>query len=108
TGQTVTSTSPESRQSTPTVVTTPPAAGPPDTTSPASSPPTSAPASETVDGAVERNRYGDVQVRVTFANNRIADVEALTLPTDRERSAEISDFAGPQLREEALQAQNAQ
>ncbi|MDQ6725026.1 MAG: FMN-binding protein [Actinomycetota bacterium] len=49
-----------------------------------------------------------MQVRVTLSNNRIVDVEALQLPNDRSRSQQISEFAGPRLRQEALQAQNAQ
>jgi uncharacterized protein with FMN-binding domain len=34
-------------------------------------------------------------------------VQALLLPNERQRSAEISQYAGPQLRQEALQAQSA-
>lgn len=61
-----------------------------------------------LDGPVEQNRYGPVQVRVTLSGNRIVDVQALELPTDRSRSYQISLFAGPELRQEALQAQSAQ
>ena len=61
-----------------------------------------------VDGPVEVNRYGPVQVRVTLSGGRIVDVEAVELPTDRNRSAQISQFAGPVLRQEAIQAQSAQ
>jgi uncharacterized protein with FMN-binding domain len=53
------------------------------------------------------NQYGDVQVRVTVDGGRIVDVNALQLPKDRERSARISEFAGPELRSEALSAQSA-
>ncbi|MGH2407353.1 MAG: FMN-binding protein [Candidatus Limnocylindrales bacterium] len=60
----------------------------------------------TVDGTVISTRYGDVQVEITLANGRIADVVALQLPTGR-RSGSISAYAGPILRSEALQAQNA-
>jgi uncharacterized protein with FMN-binding domain len=52
-------------------------------------------------------RYGDVQVRAVVQGGRLVDVQALTLPSDRERSARISDFAGPELHDEALQAQSA-
>jgi uncharacterized protein with FMN-binding domain len=51
--------------------------------------------------------YGLVQVRVTVSNGRITDVQPLQLPNDRARSAYISQVAGPMLRTEALQAQNA-
>ncbi|MDP9483029.1 MAG: FMN-binding protein, partial [Chloroflexota bacterium] len=49
-----------------------------------------------------------VQVQVTIANGQVADVIALQLPADRSRSAQISQYAEPILRSEALQAQNAQ
>ncbi|MCU1485154.1 MAG: FMN-binding protein [Actinomycetia bacterium] len=78
------------------------------TPGPSTAPPTSAAsASRTVDGPDVVTRYGDVQVRITVQGSRIEDVEALTLPTDRRRSAEISQYAGPRLRQEALQAQSA-
>ncbi len=53
-------------------------------------------------------RYGDVQVQITVTDGKVTNVEALTLPTDRARSARISEMAGPRLRQEALQAQSAQ
>ena len=61
-----------------------------------------------VDGPVASNDYGDVQVRVTLRGHQIIDVQALQLPHDRSRSASISNFSGPILRREALQAQSAQ
>lgn len=64
--------------------------------------------SRAVDGPAEVNRYGTVQVRVTLSGSRIVDVQALQLPSDRSRSLQISNFAGPTLRQEALQAQGAQ
>jgi uncharacterized protein with FMN-binding domain len=77
--------------------------------------PTTAPATTTttsggtrvIDGPVVSNDYGDVQVRVTLKGTQIVDVQALQLPQDRSRSARISGSAGPILRREALQAQNA-
>ena len=53
------------------------------------------------------NDYGDVQVRVTLNGSKIVDVQALKLPSDRSRSARISNAAGPILRTEALKAQSA-
>jgi uncharacterized protein with FMN-binding domain len=92
----------------------PPTPTSPDTTSPASTTPQPPPSTTTtptarreVDGSTVSTRYGDVQVRVTVANGRIVDVTSLQLPEDRARSARISDFAGPELRDEALQAQSA-
>lgn len=88
----------------------PPAAAPPPTgTSPSSSapPPTSSSGRRTVDGASVLTDYGDVQVQIVVDGTRIVDVQALQLPSDRSRSVRISNFAGPQLRQEALQAQSA-
>jgi uncharacterized protein with FMN-binding domain len=51
--------------------------------------------------------YGDVQVRIVVSGGRLSDVKALQLPSDRARSAEISRYAGPALRSEAIQAQTA-
>ena len=53
-------------------------------------------------------RFGPVQVQVTIANGKVTDVTALELPFDRSRSAQISQYAEPILRSEALQAQTAQ
>jgi uncharacterized protein with FMN-binding domain len=60
-----------------------------------------------VDGVDVPNRFGDVQVRLVMQNGRITDVQALLLPQDRARSARISQYAGPQLRVEVLNAQSA-
>jgi uncharacterized protein with FMN-binding domain len=53
------------------------------------------------------NRFGDVQVRVVVSNGRITDLQAVQLPSDRARSAYISQVAGPILRSEVVQAQSA-
>jgi uncharacterized protein with FMN-binding domain len=74
------------------------------TTMPAS---TVAPVSRTVVGPVETNQYGPVQVEVVVHAGQLADVEALQLPSDRSRSREINSIAGPDLRQEALQARSA-
>jgi uncharacterized protein with FMN-binding domain len=54
------------------------------------------------------NQFGDTQVKVTIAGGRISDVQAVQLPFDRPRSAEISQYASPRLHDEVLQAQSAQ
>lgn len=64
-------------------------------------------ATRTVDGPVAATDYGDVQVRVVLQGSKIIDVRALQLPSDRSRSARISQEAAPLLREEALKAQSA-
>jgi uncharacterized protein with FMN-binding domain len=52
-------------------------------------------------------RFGDVQVEITISSGHITDVQAPLLPSDRARSVEISQAAGPILRSEALQAVSA-
>ena len=52
--------------------------------------------------------YGDNQVKVIISGGRITDVQAVQLPFDRQRSAYISQVAGPLLHDEALKAQSAQ
>lgn len=59
-------------------------------------------------GQVAPNQYGDVQVTVVISGGKITDVQALTLPSDLQRSAEISQQAGPLLHDEVVQAQSAQ
>lgn len=102
-----------------TAVQPPAGASPPTTGSPAgssvpgSTPPTTPPttpatsATQTIVGSVESNEFGDVQVQIVVRNGRLVDVQALQLPSDRRRSLEISDYAEPYLREEALQARSA-
>jgi uncharacterized protein with FMN-binding domain len=76
---------------------------------PSSSPSPSAPAaiSGSFTGTDYPNRFGDVVVRLVITNGHITDVQALQLPSDRARSAYISQVAGPMLRSEVLQAQSA-
>lgn len=50
--------------------------------------------------------YGVVRVRVTLDGRRISDVTPLSLP-EGGRSSDISAYAAPQLRREALAAQSA-
>ena len=64
-------------------------------------------AATTVDGPVVDTQFGPVQVRIAVAAGRITDVVALQLPTGR-HSGQISSYAGPVLRQEALRAQSAQ
>jgi uncharacterized protein with FMN-binding domain len=68
---------------------------------------TSTKGNKTFDGAVESNQYGNVQVRITVAGGKIVDVSAEQLPQGDPRTAQISSYAAPQLRQEALTAQSA-
>jgi uncharacterized protein with FMN-binding domain len=83
---------------------TPPTGRPASTTRPA----VTAASSGTVTGDSVQTIFGNVQVAITVSGNKLVDVQALTLPSDRSRSARISDYAGPMLRSEAIQAQSAQ
>jgi uncharacterized protein with FMN-binding domain len=90
-----------------TTSTAPPSSG--SGTSPATSPPaTSGNAIRTIDGDPFDNPYGTVQVRVTLKGRQITDVTPLQMPSDRRRSAEITQQATPLLLQEVLQAQSAQ
>ena len=101
-----------SKTRTPTGASAPPSGHSSSTTRPATSggpPTTNAPARDrAVDGDPFDNQYGTVQVRVTLHGSQILDVTAIQMPTDRQRSAEISQQAEPLLRQEALQAQSGQ
>ena len=86
-------------------------------TAPLSAPATAVPATGsggtalangTVTGAVVETQFGMVQVQVTITGGKISDVTALQLPSDRQRSAQISGIVEPMLRGEALTAQSAQ
>jgi uncharacterized protein with FMN-binding domain len=65
-------------------------------------------AARTVTGPVVTTRFGDVQVAVTVSGRKVTDVKAPALPYDRARSASISQYVAPVLRDEALAAQSAQ
>jgi uncharacterized protein with FMN-binding domain len=59
-------------------------------------------------GAMFRNPYGPVQVRITVRGGRMVDVEAVQLPTAAARGIEIGMRAAPLLREQALERQSAE
>lgn len=101
---------PTSRAATPTQAAGGPAAAPQSTDPPAATPtPASGTLADgTVAGPVVDTRFGPVQVQVTISNGTITAVDAIELPSSHARSAEISDYAAPILRSEALQAQSAQ
>ena len=52
--------------------------------------------------------YGLVEVQVKIQQGKIADVQFLQYPNDRNTSVRINSIAMPYLQQEALQAQNAQ
>ncbi|MCR4329665.1 MAG: FMN-binding protein [Candidatus Roizmanbacteria bacterium] len=52
--------------------------------------------------------YGNIQVQAVIQNGKIADIQFLQYPSDRSQSRQISQYAMPLLKSEALQAQSAQ
>jgi len=60
-----------------------------------------------VTGDSEGTPFGPVQVRIDVAGSRIVDVSAVEAPRSDGHSREITAFAVPELREEALTAQSA-
>src|SRR6266704_2926971 len=48
--------------------------------------------------------YGTIQVQATIQNGKIADVQFLQYPNDRDDSVRINQAAMPQLKQEAIQA----
>ena len=69
--------------------------------------PTPARRSGTFTGQDVTTIFGDTQVQVVVVDGRITNVKTLQLPFDRPTSQYISSIAGPDLQQEALQAQSA-
>lgn len=61
----------------------------------------------TIVGSVAQNRYGAVQVAVTFTGSQITDVQTLQAPNRERESAQISDRSVPVLAQEVVAAQSA-
>lgn len=58
-------------------------------------------------GSAEQNEYGPVQVSVTVSGGNISNITMLQVPSDHQRSEEISAFSTPVLIKEAISAQSA-
>jgi uncharacterized protein with FMN-binding domain len=90
----------------------PSAPGPSTAAPPTASPPTSGSTNtaqtRTVTGSSVRTRYGNVQVRITLAGNRITAVDPIRLPDSNGRDQLIDQEAVPILIQETLAAQSAQ
>ena len=63
--------------------------------------------SGTLTGQAIQIPFGTVQVKVVYQNGKITDVQAVQLPSGDRHTNQISQYAGPQLRTQALQAQSA-
>jgi len=64
-------------------------------------------AATTYTGSVAPTRWGDVQVAITVTGGRITDVTVPVYPTENHKDEEINAYALPVLRQETLDAQNA-
>ncbi|HEY8860750.1 MAG TPA: FMN-binding protein [Candidatus Limnocylindria bacterium] len=58
-------------------------------------------------GPTVETLFGPVQIQIALSGGKLVDVQALQLPSDRSRSARISQYSAPILRAEAIQAQSA-
>lgn len=58
-------------------------------------------------GSVADAQWGYIQVKAIIKDGKIADVQFLQSPNDRNRSVNINSYADPQLTSEAIQAQSA-
>ena len=61
----------------------------------------------TVTGDAISTRYGNVQLKVTVSGGKITKVEPVQLPSSDPKSADISNYAVPQLTQSALTKQSA-
>lgn len=52
--------------------------------------------------------YGYIQVKAVVSGGKLTDIEFLDYPQDRRDSIEINQYAMPQLKQQAIQAQSAQ
>lgn len=74
---------------------------------PPSSSSSSSSSSGTYTGQSADTRWGPVQVRITVADGRITDVEAVEHPQENHHDVEINSWALPRLQQEVLAAQSA-
>ena len=51
--------------------------------------------------------YGYIQVQATISGGKLSDVEFLQYPNDQRNSVAVNDYAMPQLKQQAVQAQTA-
>ncbi|ARC57914.1 hypothetical protein AS850_12590 [Frondihabitans sp. 762G35] len=95
-----------SAQATPSATPSAGAAAPAPSATPAPAP-TKATVSGTFQGGTAQTQFGPVQVEIVVSNSTITDVKALQLTNMGGRSVQISNYAAPLLRTEALSAQSA-
>jgi uncharacterized protein with FMN-binding domain len=93
------------RPAAPTVAAKPPGAHPTGTTQTGTS--SLPPGRYTVTGDTVDTPFGPVQVRISIADSRVVDVTELQAPNSHGLSRQINQYAGPMLRQQALDAQSA-
>jgi uncharacterized protein with FMN-binding domain len=64
-------------------------------------------AASTYTGSAADTRYGPVRVRVTVANGKVTNAEAVVYPTSAALDQQINSYAIPQLNSEATSASSA-
>ncbi len=79
----------------------------PTATSPAPSTASSGYKDGTYTGPAVDVNWGYVQVQATIQSGKLSNVQFLEYPSDRRTSQRINSIAGPELQQEALQAQSA-
>ena len=62
----------------------------------------------TYTGSSEDAFYGTIQVQATIKGDKLADIQFLQYPNDRDESVQINQQAMPMLKQEAIQAQSVQ
>lgn len=83
-------------------------AAPQSSSSSSSSPSASGTSStKTVTGQTAQTRWGPVQVQITVSAGKVTAVNVLQVPSGNGRDVEINNQAVPVLKQETLQAQNA-
>lgn len=75
--------------------------------SPSSPSASSTSTTKTVTGQTAQTRWGPVQVQITVSGGKITAVNLLQVPSGNGRDVEINNEAVPVLKQETLQAQNA-
>ena len=75
--------------------------------SPSSSSSTATSSTKTVTGQTAQTRWGPVQVQITVSAGKVTAVNVLQVPSGNGRDVEINNQAVPVLKQETLQAQNA-
>ena len=84
-----------------------PAVQPAAATTATATPAGTASGARTATGNAVDTQYGPAQVRVTVKGGKITDIEAVELQSNDPRSQQISSYAAPILKQEALAKQSA-